>query len=254
MNHYNFLKSQNFRIQRADEIIMDIDDRTERGSECLMETGIKLVQNGYHIEIWYAEGQKQPHIHIKKVIGLDSLTKKEGTEYRKLFFEKYISEEYWNDKIPDYSISESYVEGYHPIAEENKLHFKYQTPKLLRSEFNVGEVNQIEIELFDKVKEGKQEVIVNGDVKKEKYNLTEFRETLSGKISQHISILSIADKFGLEPMGKKNRVCCFHSDSNPSLSLNDDLGLFNCFGCNESGNIIKFLTLLKQLKPEFSIK
>ena len=254
MTYNNFLKSKNFRIQEKDEIIMDIDDRTEMGSMCFMETGMKLVQEGYHIELWYSDGQKQPHIHIKKIVGLDSLTKEEGTEYRKLFFRKYIPEEYWNDKIPDYSISETYVEGYHPIAEENKLHFKYKTPKLLRSEFNVGEINQIELDLLEKVRERKQEVIVEGNVKKGDYNLTEYRETFSGKISQHISILSIADKFGLKPIGKKNRVCCFHTDSNPSLSLNDDLGLFNCFGCNESGNILQFLTLLKQLKPEFSIK
>jgi len=31
-------------------------------------------------------------------------------------------------------------------------------------------------------------------------------------------------------------------------TLNDNLGLFHCFGCNVSGNIIKFYAMLKKLK------
>lgn len=32
--------------------------------------------------------------------------------------------------------------------------------------------------------------------------------------------------------------CCpFHDDSSPSLSINDDIGYYHCFGCNESGDI-----------------
>jgi len=64
----------------------------------------------------------------------------------------------------------------------------------------------------------------------------------------NLKITKIADKYGLKPKGKKLRVCPFHKDKLPSLSLNDDLGLFNCFGCGEKGNIIKFLAMLKKVK------
>jgi len=48
------------------------------------------------------------------------------------------------------------------------------------------------------------------------------------------------------PLGKLKRVCPFHNDSDPSLSLDEEKGLFHCFGCNISGNIIKFNALLKK--------
>ncbi|NUO10499.1 MAG: DUF927 domain-containing protein [Candidatus Brocadia sp.] len=36
-------------------------------------------------------------------------------------------------------------------------------------------------------------------------------------------------------------LCPFHEDKNPSLSVNVETGLFNCFGCGEKGNAIQFL-------------
>ncbi len=35
-------------------------------------------------------------------------------------------------------------------------------------------------------------------------------------------------------------ICPFHSDRTPSLSINNATGLFNCFGCNASGDIYSF--------------
>ena len=35
-------------------------------------------------------------------------------------------------------------------------------------------------------------------------------------------------------------VCPFHDDHNPSLSVNDQTGLFNCFGCDAKGNMFDF--------------
>lgn len=46
-----------------------------------------------------------------------------------------------------------------------------------------------------------------------------------------------------EPNGKAEVqcLCPFHEDENPSLSVNVETGLFNCFGCGEKGNAIQFL-------------
>lgn len=35
-------------------------------------------------------------------------------------------------------------------------------------------------------------------------------------------------------------VCPFHNDKNPSLHIDDDLGLFHCFGCSAKGSVIDF--------------
>ena len=72
------------------------------------------------------------------------------------------------------------------------------------------------------------------------------KDGITAQITAKISIIGIADKYGLRPLGKPKRICPFHNDSNPSLSLNDKLGLFNCFGCKAQGNIIDFVYLLKK--------
>ncbi len=40
--------------------------------------------------------------------------------------------------------------------------------------------------------------------------------------------------------GRSMTLCPFHSDKNPSLSINNGTGQFKCFGCNKSGDIFSF--------------
>lgn len=60
--------------------------------------------------------------------------------------------------------------------------------------------------------------------------------------------------------------CCFHDDKHPSLSLNLDRGLFQCFACGVGGDAFHFAALrygldakkdfailLKKLKGEFNL-
>ncbi|HPE29337.1 MAG TPA: DNA primase [Candidatus Mcinerneyibacteriales bacterium] len=65
-------------------------------------------------------------------------------------------------------------------------------------------------------------------------------------IDQIIEKISIADFIGryipVKKTGKNYMaVCPFHNDRGPSLSISDDKGLFHCFGCGKSGNVITFL-------------
>jgi KaiC/GvpD/RAD55 family RecA-like ATPase len=41
-------------------------------------------------------------------------------------------------------------------------------------------------------------------------------------------------------------LCPFHSESNPSFSVNPNTGWFYCFGCNAKGNIFQFLRAMKE--------
>jgi DNA primase len=43
-------------------------------------------------------------------------------------------------------------------------------------------------------------------------------------------------------------VCPFHQDSDPSFSVNPDRGLFYCFGCHASGDVIDFVMRLERLE------
>ena len=41
-------------------------------------------------------------------------------------------------------------------------------------------------------------------------------------------------------------VCPFHNDKNPSMKLNEE-GFYHCFGCHESGDVIKFVQKMENL-------
>lgn len=38
-------------------------------------------------------------------------------------------------------------------------------------------------------------------------------------------------------------LCPFHDDRNPSLNINPETGMWKCFGCNEGGDVFKFVML-----------
>lgn len=67
-----------------------------------------------------------------------------------------------------------------------------------------------------------------------------------------LKITDIADEFGIKPFKKTLRICPFHKDISPSLSLSNEKGVFNCFGCGVKGNIITFHSMLKKLKKNES--
>lgn len=262
------LAKTNLRKQKADEIIIDIDDRTEHGSRCVSDVGIKLLAARYWFSLWYSKGMKQPHIHITNIFNLNDLTKEQVIKYKKAFYKKYISEEFNQSliekgvrgAIPDFSLCESYEEAYHPIPQEGKPHHKYGTPYLKASEFNPDKLsyNFTEPDLYNiataEESESPETEAVYINASKENHKLGDQKSPfLFQKIASKISIHTIADAFGLSPKGKKLRECPFHGDTNPSLSLNEELGLFRCFGCKVSGNIIKFYAMLKQLRPDFKL-
>jgi len=66
-------------------------------------------------------------------------------------------------------------------------------------------------------------------------------------ILEIVSDYILLRKSGKEYIG----LCPFHDDRRPSLSVNPDKGLFHCFGCGESGDVIDFIMKLDGLSfPE----
>lgn len=70
----------------------------------------------------------------------------------------------------------------------------------------------------------------------------------SKPINTSKTMTKLADEYGLKPLGRKLRICPFHADKDPSLSLSNEKQVFNCFGCGVKGNIVKFNIMLKRLK------
>ncbi len=63
------------------------------------------------------------------------------------------------------------------------------------------------------------------------------------QLKQKSNIVSIIERYvRLEKKGRKYWGCCpFHSEKTPSFSVSEDEGLFYCFGCKESGDVISFV-------------
>jgi len=75
--------------------------------------------------------------------------------------------------------------------------------------------------------------------------LEEFeKDTLKGKVD----IVDLFVEFGIKLKQKGKSyigLCPWHDDKNPSLSVDEEKGLYNCFGCGESGDVF---TLVEKMK------
>jgi len=75
-----------------------------------------------------------------------------------------------------------------------------------------------------------------------------FNEMEKDQVKAKIDIVSLFEYFGtnLSKKGKSHTgLCPFHDDKNPSLSVDQEKGLFNCFGCGESGDVFDLVKGVK---------
>ena len=76
-------------------------------------------------------------------------------------------------------------------------------------------------------------------------------------IKKRVDIIDLLDSFGVKmkktggstgsPTARYMGLCPFHEDHNPSLSVDREKGLFNCFGCGESGTVVDVVMKLKNV-------
>ncbi len=74
------------------------------------------------------------------------------------------------------------------------------------------------------------------------------------EIKERLDIAEIAKGY-LPSMRKAGRnyfaLCPFHNEKSPSFSINSDLGMYKCFGCGETGDVITFIEKMEGLEfPE----
>lgn len=70
-------------------------------------------------------------------------------------------------------------------------------------------------------------------------------------VKQHADFEAVLSHYGieLEGRGKERRALCpFHDDNEPSLSVNIRKGVYNCFGCQEKGNVLEFVAEIEEFK------
>ena len=67
-------------------------------------------------------------------------------------------------------------------------------------------------------------------------------------VKRQIDIVTLFEHFGvrLTKKGKSHTGCCpWHDDKTPSLSVDREKGLYNCFGCGESGDHFSLVMKMK---------
>lgn len=62
-----------------------------------------------------------------------------------------------------------------------------------------------------------------------------------------VTLLDLLNDYKVPVRGNKAN-CPFHADNTPSFSFNNESGLWKCFGCNESGNIVTFIRKMEAMQ------
>lgn len=70
------------------------------------------------------------------------------------------------------------------------------------------------------------------------------------ELKRSIDLVALVESRGI-PLKKNGKgykgLCPFHEDTNPSLSVNPDTNLWQCFGCNAGGDVIRFVELFDKV-------
>lgn len=69
-------------------------------------------------------------------------------------------------------------------------------------------------------------------------------------------LVSVASNYmRLEQKGRRFWGCCpFHNEKTPSFSIDNDGGFYHCFGCKESGDVIKFVQKMENVEFMDAVK
>jgi DNA primase len=69
-------------------------------------------------------------------------------------------------------------------------------------------------------------------------------------IKRALNIVSLITEYvpSLKRNGRNHfGLCPFHSEKSPSFSVNEELGIFKCFGCGESGDVLSFIQKIENI-------
>lgn len=84
----------------------------------------------------------------------------------------------------------------------------------------------------------------------------QFSESYIDELKQRISLSKIVNRrVSLKKKGLIHKgLCPFHKEKTPSFTVHDHKGIFHCFGCHESGDVISFVQKTEKYSFEETIK
>lgn len=124
----------NTRLKMISGTCLEIDKLPfNKAVAVLCETMASLIRNKYHFFVWYAEGQRSPHIRIYDLEELEELNPKQRIKAQIIFWQKHVP--FGCFHLIDTGI---FVDE-HPIQLEYAMHWKYGTPFNLLFEYKPKE-------------------------------------------------------------------------------------------------------------------
>lgn len=69
------------------------------------------------------------------------------------------------------------------------------------------------------------------------------------KVKDHVNIADVVTEFGVQLSSRDKGLCPFHSEKTPSFSVDRKTNIFTCFGCGASGDVIAFVSKIKECEP-----
>jgi len=229
----NYLHRQG--VPNEIRIEIDGDDKIKNWLDINL-IGIELLKRKIDFAIYYVDGGRSPHIHSYNIDELDNLDYEARIRYRKRFLKSIAPK---GSKV-DYELCDEK----HLCALEFVNHFKYKKPKRLLHFFYTGPLTNmgIDYDLKCEVKNFKPKIKT---YQKNKLGSYSEEDTLREKIISGLNFEEVFDKYGIKYKGNKC-ICPFHADKAPSLSFNNEKGLWKCFGCQAKGDIITMIKMLEE--------
>lgn len=69
------------------------------------------------------------------------------------------------------------------------------------------------------------------------------------KVKDQVKIADVAERYGLHLNSSMKALCPFHHEKTPSFSVDPKKGIFTCFGCGETGDVISFVSKIENIEP-----
>lgn len=69
------------------------------------------------------------------------------------------------------------------------------------------------------------------------------------KVKDQVNIADAVETFGVKLNSRDKGLCPFHREKTPSFSIDRKNNIFTCFGCGETGDVITFVSKIKEVEP-----
>ncbi len=69
------------------------------------------------------------------------------------------------------------------------------------------------------------------------------------KVKDRVNIADVVTDFGIQLNSRDKGLCPFHSEKTPSFSVDRKTNIFTCFGCGATGDVIAFVSKIRECEP-----